>query len=61
MEGNFLRKRFMSSGTKSGIFCVDGIETNSSTMGETLVEAVQRWLGLSLYKQTVLVCSLEQQ
>jgi hypothetical protein len=37
IEGNFLSKRFMSSGTESGIFCVgDGTGTIGLTIGETL-------------------------
>jgi hypothetical protein len=36
MEGNFLSKRFTSSGTESGIFCVDAMETKGSAKGEML-------------------------
>ncbi len=51
MEGNFLSKRFTLLGTESGIFCVDGMESNSSTIGETLgkgssVESKQYLAGL---------------
>jgi hypothetical protein len=36
MEGNFLSKRFTSSSTASGIFCVaGGTETEGSAIGET--------------------------
>jgi hypothetical protein len=36
MEGNLLSKRFTSSGTASGIFCVaGGTETEGSAIGET--------------------------
>jgi hypothetical protein len=49
MEGNFLSKRFTSSGTESGIFCVDAMETKGSTKGEMLgkgglVQANSTWL-----------------
>jgi hypothetical protein len=36
MEGNFLSKHFTSSGTESGIFCVDAMETKGSAKGEML-------------------------
>jgi hypothetical protein len=62
MERNFLSKRFTSSGTESGIFCVaDGKKTSGSTMGEMLGKGDWRQLGPLLYKQTVLGWILELQ
>jgi hypothetical protein len=38
---NFLSKRFMSSGTESGVFCIPcGTESGGSTIGKTLGKGV---------------------